>query len=335
MADSLLDVLRKYDIKIVEQYEPIKRLPTGSLALDQALGGGWAKGCGQELWGEEHMGKSLIALITIGRTLSAGGTVVMIDTENSFDPVWAANYMDIDHDNFHLLQQKANTYGEGILNMINEIAENGVDLIVLDSKDAISFEAEIEGVIGNSNMGIRSQRFSLFARRISQIIGDSDGVFLYISQARDNIGDQWHPLKTSGGRAFRHANAIKVQMRTPSKIEESRDGKKVVVGNTFNAYTTKNKTSKAFQTGGIRVREYPTKEGSVWAVDSPYEVIEFGTRLSLFTNTSGEIYTGAGNIIYQGETLGSKAAAMTRLNADLNLLSQIEIEIRVKMGWQT
>ena len=334
---TLLEVMDKYKMKAVTEYDAVDRLPTGSLYLDEALGGGWAVGRIQELWGEPSNGKSLMAMISMGRAVRMGLRVVLFDIEFAFDPEWAKFYVDYESPLFMLIQPEANTYGERILDMIMAMCELPEDeapaLIVLDSKDALSFEAEIEGQSGSSFMGVRSQRLTHFIRRVSQIVGATNRTFLFISQVKANFGDTYNPLTTSGGWAMDHFSAIQVKTNMLQKLKATVNKKEIDIGKELNFVNGKNKTAEAKRTAKVRVRELVTTEGSLWAGDSAYEVLDFGTKMGMFTNTAGEVYSGAGNIIWKDRNLGMWNAAHLELMAEPTLLYELETEVRKRMGW--
>jgi len=330
---TIADILEKYNLKNVQEYEEVKRLPTGSLELDKSIGGGWGVGCINEVWGAPSFGKSLLTMITIGRTLFAGKKAVLFDLEKSFDEKWARHFMDVNSENFILVQQHNDTYGEGILNSILALADMGVAFIALDSKDAIVFEAELEGGVGPTNMGKRSFLLGNFVRRLSQIVGDSETAFLFTSQVRANFGNTYQPLTTSGGHALDHFCSIQVSLNQPAALKVSVDKKEVVVGTSINTHSGKNKTFKAKQNASVAVRKFDTEGGEIWAVDTASEVFKIGTELGMFTLADGKPYDGAGNAHYGGELLGSKNVAISRLRAEPTMCFQIEQAIRSKLGW--
>lgn len=332
-SSTLADIIKKYDVTLIEEFDDVSRLPSGSLQLDRALGGGWPRGRISELWGEEHNGKSLITLIASGRTIMTGGSVVLLDMENAFNKTWASHFVDVKNERFAVLHQNENTYGEAILNMIHKLCENKVDLIILDSKDALVFGAEVEGETGNAFFGIRSQRFSHFARRLAQILGDSETAVLLVSQARDKIGDTYSPITVSGGRALKHAYAIRVQMMAQKKIEATTDGVKSQVGFELNARTNKNNTYKNKQSAAVPVREFMTENGSIWTVDNAGEAFDIATELGLLTLENGKVYAGSGNAYFCDDLLGSKNVALQKLRAEPILLGKLEAVIRQRMGW--
>lgn len=333
---TIADILEKYNLKVVNEYEPVDRLPTGSLQMDRALGGGWAVGRVQEIWGPPSHGKSLLTMMTIGRTLFSGKKAILYDLEKSFDPNWARFFMEVDNENFILVQKHEDTYGEGILNSIIAAAHDpSVGFIALDSKDAIVFEAELEGGVGPKNMGLRAQSLGNFVRILQQVVEDSDVTFLYVSEVRANFGNTYQPLTTSGGHQLEHKCAIQVQMHSPQPIKVKIDSKEVEAGTTYNIYCNKNKTAKAKLKAGIDVRDFTLKDGSiVKAVDVANEVFTIGTELKLFTLSDGRPYDGAGKALYGERMLGMKSEALPLLRAEPALLWALETEIRKQLGWQ-
>lgn len=332
---TLAEIMNDYGLNVITEYEEVARLPSGSLELDRALGGGWAVGRIQEIWGAPSFGKSLLATIGIGRALFMGKKAALFDLEMSFDSEWSSHFMDVDSENFILIQQRKDTTGESILNSILELSDKGVDLIVLDSKDAIVFAAEIEGGVGPKNMGLRSQSLGNFMRRLAQIIQDSNTTFIFTSEVRANFGNTYSPYTTSGGHQVDHKCAIQLSLNQPSALKVTVDRKDTVVGTSINTFTNKNKTARAKLNSSVDIREFKTETGSIWAVDTASEVLKIGTELQLFTLADGRVYDGAGNIHWKGENYGTKNAALTAWRAEPVLLSELEQAIRVKLGWVT
>lgn len=333
---SLSEILAKHNLKVVEEYSNYERLSSGSLMLDRSLGGGWVRSGIQEIWGNPSFGKSLLCYISIGRTLATGGTVVLYDMERRLekDEAWASHYLDVNHPNLKVIVQEAGQTAESLLNSIIDLAVNGgVDQIVMDNKDALVFGAEIEGQVGPKNMGLRSFLLGNFMRILEQSIKDSRCSFLFVSEVRAAFGDTYHPLTTSGGYGVEHKCDIQVQLHTPEIV-------KVKVGNeespakiTVKTKTNKNATYMSQQKAEIEVERFTTDSGYVWRMNTPSEVIKIGTELKMFTNKSGESYSGAGNIIYNDRNLGNKNEAIVALLAEPVLLFEIEQAIRSKLGW--
>ncbi len=332
---NAIELAQHFNIKVMPTHEEVERLSSGSLSLDKALGGGLARGRIQEFWGEPSNGKSLAGYIAIGKTLRGGGKAMLIDTERSWDPEWASFFFDINDPNFDLRQQERDTVGEVLLDYIDQLTlRNEYDLIVLDSKDGVIFRGELEGDNSDTHMGLRSRRLGLFIKKLNQLLGDCKTAFLFVSQVRAAIGNTYNPITTAGGYQMDHYCAIQVRLNAPAALTVTQGKKTIKVGFTLQGNTTKNKTAKKGQEFKLNVREFELEEGgSTWLYDRADEVINFGEELGLFLNASGDTYTGAGSINWHGINLGNRNAALMKLREDEALCEEIELEIRVTLGW--
>jgi protein RecA len=334
---NLSELLGHFKMDQIVDYDNVMRLPTGSLMLDDHLGGGWAVGRINELWGAPSYGKSLISMITVGRVLEMGGRVLYIDTENSWDPTWAKNFLDIeDRERFTLAEPNIETPGERVLDMTHQLVENqSVDLIVLDSKDELLFQAEQEGSTGDFYVGVRARILGIWARKMANLLKETNITFLLVSQLRKKIGAMADPDTTSGGLALEHACSIRLRMHSPQPLKEKVGSKEIVVGKVLKGKTNKNKTAKSQPEFSFRVREFETELGSLWTVDTSWEIVEMGTELGMFTNKGGDVYTGNGTIVWNGVELGNANAAIEKLRGNPDLRGELEQAIREKKHWHT
>lgn len=329
---NAIELAEHFHLKIVPVYEEVEYMSTGILSLDEALGGGIARGRIQEIWGAPSYGKSQTTYIIIAQTLRMGGKAALLDLERSWDPDWAKNFFDIDDPNFTLFQKNRDTVGEDILEYIDHLTlRNEHDLIVLDSKDALVFRAELEGDHEDYHVGVRARHFTLFVNRLDQFLGDSKTAFLFVSQVRAAIGDKYNPLTTSGGKALEHFCAMQIRLDAPKPIKDGDKG--AVIGYEYHGLCNKNKTFPKGKLYTYRTRDFTDADGVVLTLhDRGYELVEYGKNLGLFTNSSGEIYTGSGNIVFDDVELGNKAKAIELLRTDL-VAQKLEQRIRNKMGW--
>ena len=229
--------------------EAIERFPSGSIALDVALGGGIPQGRIIELYGYESSGKSLIATKAMAEVQKLGGTVALIDFEMSFDPGFARK-LGLNPD--ELIISQPETMEDG-LTVIEALAEsNATDLIVLDSIAAAVPKAEFEAEVGKQNVALQARILSQFLRKLIGICAKTGCTVICINQMRDNVGVMYgDPTTTPGGRALKFYSSIRVKVSKMSggKIEKKLSGGKTeVIGQWIKCTVQKNKTATPFRT---------------------------------------------------------------------------------------
>src|SRR4029453_12255508 len=215
---------------------PVEVIPTGSLALDVALGiGGLPRGRVVEIYGPEASGKTSLALHAVANAQRAGGTAAFIDAEHALDPEYAKN-LGVDTD--ALLVSQPDT-GEQALEIADLLIRSGaVDVVVIDSVAALVPRAEIEGEMGDSHVGLQAPLMSQALRKLTGAISASRTIAVFINQLREKIGVLFgSPETTSGGRALKFYASVRLDVR---RIESLKDGPEVV-GNRTRAKVVKNK----------------------------------------------------------------------------------------------
>jgi len=293
---------------------PIAAIPTGSIALDVALGiGGIPRGRVTEIYGPESSGKTTVALHIVAEAQRAGGTAAFIDAEHALDPTYAqALGVDI---NELLVSQPDN--GEQALEIADMlIRSNAVDVIVIDSVAALTPRAEIEGEMGDSHVGLQARLMSQALRKIAGSLHRSHTSAVFINQLREKIGVMFgSPETTPGGRALKFYSSVRLDVR---RIETLKDGTDAV-GNRVRVKVVKNKVAPPFRQAefdilyGIGI----SREGSL---------IDFGVEEGI-VRKAGAWYT------YEGDQLGQgKENARNFLREHTDIAQDIERRILEKVG---
>jgi recombination protein RecA len=293
---------------------PIAAIPTGSIALDVALGiGGIPRGRVTEIYGPESSGKTTVALHIVAEAQRAGGTAAFIDAEHALDPTYAqALGVDI---NELLVSQPDN--GEQALEIADMLVRsNAIDVIVIDSVAALTPRAEIEGEMGDSHVGLQARLMSQALRKIAGSLHRSNTSAIFINQLREKIGVMFgSPETTPGGRALKFYSSVRLDVR---RIETLKDGTDAV-GNRVRVKVVKNKVAPPFRQAefdilyGVGI----SKEGSL---------IDFGVEEGI-VRKAGAWYT------YEGDQLGQgKENARTFLREHPEIALEIERRILEKVG---
>lgn len=219
----------------------VECIPTGSLSLDIALGGGIPKGRVIEVYGPESSGKTTLTLHAIAEVQKSGGTAAFIDAENALDPAYAKR-LGVDIDNL-LISQPDN--GEQALEIVETLVRsNAVDLIVVDSVAALVPRAEIEGEMGDSHMGLQARLMSQALRKLTGIISRSKATVIFINQIRMKIGVMFgNPETTTGGNALKFYASVRMDIRRIGQIKQGEE----IVGNRTRVKVVKNKIAPPFR----------------------------------------------------------------------------------------
>lgn len=190
---------------------------SGSISLDGALGGGYAKGRIVEIYGPESSGKTTLTLHAIAEVQKAGGTAAFVDAEHALDPAYARS-IGVNIDELIISQPD---YGEQALEIVDALVRSGaVDLIVVDSVAALTPKAEIEGNMGDSFMGLQARLMSQALRKITGVINKSNTTVIFINQIRMKIGVMFgNPETTTGGNALKFYASQRLEIRRKEKIE--------------------------------------------------------------------------------------------------------------------
>jgi recombination protein RecA len=221
----------------------VQAISTGSMALDYALGvGGLPRGRVTEIYGPESSGKTTLALHAIAEAQKGGGIAALVDAEHAFDPTYARKLgVDI---NALLVSQPES--GEQALSIVETLVRSGaVDIIVIDSVAALVPQAELEGEMGDSVVGLQARLMSQALRKLTGAISKSSSVCIFINQLRDKIGVMYgSPETTTGGKALKFYSSVRLDIR---KIAQIKDGEEVI-GNRTKVKVVKNKVAPPFKT---------------------------------------------------------------------------------------
>lgn len=265
--------------------QKIATIPSGSLALDVALGiGGYPKGRVIEIYGPESSGKTTVALHAIAEAQKKGGQAAFIDAEHALDPNYArALGVDIEE----LLLSQPDT-GEQALEIAEALVRSGaVDIVVVDSVAALVPKAEIEGEMGDSHVGLQARLMSQALRKLSGAISKSNTVAIFINQIREKVGIMFgNPEVTPGGRALKFYSSVRLEVRRAETLKQGND----MVGNKTRVKVVKNKVAPPFKQAMIDIMygEGISREGEILDIGSELDIVE----------KSGSWYS------YKGERLG-------------------------------
>jgi len=293
---------------------PIDVIPTGSIALDIALGiGGLPRGRVVEIYGPESSGKTTVALHAVASAQKAGGIAAFIDAEHALDPDYAQK-LGVDTD--ALLVSQPDT-GEQALEIADMLIRSGaIDIIVIDSVAALVPRAEIEGEMGDSHVGLQARLMSQALRKLTGAISNSGTTAIFINQLREKIGVMFgSPETTTGGKALKFYASVRLDVR---RIETLKDGTDAV-GNRTRVKVVKNKLAPPFKQAefdiiyGLGI----SREGGL---------IDMGVEHG-FVRKAGAWYT------YEGDQLGQgKENARSFLKDNPDLADELEKKIKEKLG---
>ncbi len=222
----------------------IEVIPSGSILLDEALGiGGYPRGRIIEIYGPESSGKTTLALHAIAEAQKNGGIAAFVDAEHALDPVYAKN-LGVDIDNLWVSQPDT---GEQALDITEHLVRSGaVDIIVVDSVAALTPQAEIEGEMGDSHMGLQARLMSQALRKLTALIGKSKCIVIFINLIRMKIGVMFgNPETTTGGNALKFYASVRLEVRRIESIDAK--GAEDAVGNRVRVKVVKNKVAPPFR----------------------------------------------------------------------------------------
>ena len=292
------------------EHREIDVIPSGSLSLDIALGiGGYPKGRIIEIYGPESSGKTTFALHAIAEAQKKGGRAAFIDAEHALDPQYAAK-IGVNIDELWLSQPDN---GEQALEICEALVRSGaISVIVIDSVAALVPQAEIEGEMGDSHVGLQARLMSQALRKLSGIINKTNTIAIFINQLREKVGVMFgNPEVTPGGRALKFYSSIRLEIRRSEQIKAGTD----IVGNKTSIKVVKNKMAPPFKSCSVDIMygEGVSKEGEIVDIASDIGALE----------KSGAWYA------YNGEKLGQgKENVKELLRKNTALKDELEEKIR-------
>lgn len=302
-------------MKLGEQTDrKISTVPSGSLALDVALGvGGYPRGRVIEIYGPESSGKTTVALHAIAEVQAKGGQAAFIDAEHALDPVYAQKLgVNIDE----LLLSQPDT-GEQALEIAEALVRSGaIDIIVIDSVAALVPKAEIEGEMGDSHVGLQARLMSQALRKLSGAINKSKTIAIFINQIREKVGVMFgNPETTPGGRALKFYSSVRLEVRRAEQLKQGND----IVGNKTKIKVVKNKVAPPFRTAEVDIMY-----GEGISIEG--EIIDMGSELDI-VQKSGSWYS------YNDERVGQgRENAKLFLKENPQVRSEIMMKIRDHFG---
>ncbi len=302
-------------MKMGEQLNGIGQIPvvsTGSLALNLALGiGGFPKGRIVEIYGPEASGKTTLCLHAIAEVQKAGGVAAFIDVEHALDPVRAHN-IGVNIDNLLISQPD---YGEQALEIAETlIRSGGVDIIVVDSVAALVPKSEIEGEMGDAQMGVQARLMSQAMRKLTAAINKTKTLVIFTNQLRMKIGVMFgNPETTAGGMAMKFYASLRLDIRKIGNIQEGEQ----IVGSRHRVKVVKNKLAPPF-----RIAEFDMDQNGISRVG---DVLDIGSEKSIIEK-SGSFYKFKGEVIGQG-----REAAKDYLKENPQVTKEIERAIWEKV----
>lgn len=288
----------------------IEVIPTGSLALDIAVGvGGYPRGRVIEIYGPESSGKTTLALHAIAEAQKEGGVAAFIDAEHAMDPIYA-HHLGVDTKRLLISQPDS---GEQALSICEQLVRSGaVDIIVIDSVAALVPKQEIEGDIGDQSVGLQARLMSKALRRLTGIISKSRTIVIFINQIREKVGVVYgNPETTTGGRALKFYSSVRIEIRRGEVIKNGTE----TIGNRTRAKVVKNKVAPPFKTAefDIMYGDGISKEGTLLDIATNMDIIQ----------KSGAWYSYKGNRISQG-----REAAKSYLRENPEVTKEIDKIIR-------
>ena len=287
-------------------------ISSGSIALDVALGiGGYPKGRIIEIYGPESSGKTTFALHAIAEAQKAGGKAAFIDAENSLDPQYAAK-LGVDINNLLLSQPDNGEQALETRDLVSLVRSGAISVIVIDSVAALVPQAEIEGEMGDSHVGLQARLMSQALRKLAGVINKTGTIAIFINQLREKVGVMFgNPEVTPGGRALKFYSSIRLDIRRSESIKMGTD----IIGNKVNVKVVKNKMAPPFKSCQVDIM-YGTgisKEG---------EVIDLGSDAGIIEK-AGAWYS------YNGEKIGQgKENAKDYLKANPQVFEEIMNKVR-------
>src|SRR5579871_3957995 len=293
----------------------VETIPTGSIAIDQALGvGGFPRGRIIEVFGPESSGKTTLTLTVIAQAQAAGGVAAFIDVEHALDPAYARK---LGVNMNELLVSQPDSGEEALTIAETLIKSNAIDVLVLDSVAALITKAELEGQMGDVTMGAQARLMSQAMRKLTSFISKAKTCAIFTNQIREKIGVMFgNPETTPGGKALKFYSSVRVDIRRIAAIKTP-DG--TVLGNRTKVKIVKNKVAPPFREAefDIMYNEGISREGSL---------IDLGVELNVIEKKGAWLY-------FEGTQVGQgRDAAKTELKANRDLYKKIETATLKKLN---
>ncbi len=288
----------------------VDSISSGSIAIDFALGvGGYPKGRIIEIYGPESSGKTTLALHAIAEVQKKGGKAAFIDAENSIDPMYA-KALGVNIDDLILSQPDS---GEQALEITELLIKSGaIDLIVIDSVAALVPQAELDGEMSDSHMGLQARLMSKAMRKLAGVMNRSDCTAIFINQLREKIGVMFgNPETTTGGKALKFYASIRIDVRKSEAIKNGTD----IIGNKVNVKIVKNKVAPPFKTATVDIMYGK-------GISRMGELIELAVERDI-VQKAGAWFS------YKGEKIGQgKEAVRAFLTANPVIAETVEVELK-------
>ena len=294
------------------EVQKVEAVSTGCLTLDIALGiGGIPKGRIVEIYGPESSGKTTVALHIVAEVQKAGGTAAFIDAEHALDPTYAAK-LGVQLENLYISQPDN---GEQALDIVETLVRSGaIDVVVVDSVAALTPQAEIDGEMGDSHVGLQARLMSQALRKLTAVTSKSKCSIIFINQLREKVGVVYGSAETTtGGKALKFYASVRIDIRRTESIKDGSD----IIGNCVKAKIVKNKVAPPF-----KVAEFDIMYGT--GISSLGCLIDLGVQNGLIMK-SGSWFS------YNDEKIGQgREKAIEYLRSNPEIASDIDRKIREK-----
>ena len=289
----------------------VDAIPTGSLCLNLALGiGGYPKGRIIEIYGPESSGKTTFALHAIAECQARGGRAAFVDAEHAIDPVYAKN-LGVNTDEL-ILSQPDN--GEQALEIVQMLAQsNAIDIIVVDSVAALVPQAEIEGEMGDAQVGLQARLMSKALRKLTAVLNKSSCTIIFINQLREKVGIMFgNPETTTGGRALKFYASVRLEVRRGEVIKNGDE----IVGNEVKIKVVKNKVAPPFKTTTCEITYGK-------GINKEAELLDLAVKFDIIHKT-GSWFEYNGEKIGQGKEKAKDFLANNKEDADVILIEVVK-----------
>ena len=319
LADAIKQIEKQYGkgsiMKLGERAAvDVDAISSGSIKIDEALGiGGYPKGRIIEIYGPESSGKTTLALHAIAEVQKKGGRAAYIDAENAIDPNYAKN-LGVNIDELILSQPDSGEQGLQIAEML--IKSGAIDIIVVDSVAALVPQAELDGEMGDAQVGLQARMMSKAMRKLSGVMNRSECTAIFINQLREKVGIMFgNPETTPGGRALKFYASVRLDIRRSEAIKNGTE----IIGNKVNVKVVKNKVASPFKTASIEIMY---GEGISYVA----ELLDLCVDHEIIRK-SGAWFS------YQGEKIGQgKEAAKNHIKSDPALMEELARLLKEKMN---